>query len=94
MEIYILKLFFSIIGIYITFVWALSRFIRIIIVNSSMRIMFDQLPNVDRIMNLCLEIYLVRESKEFLLEEELYSKLIFIYRSPEVMIKYTKPKIS
>ena len=68
----------------------LSRFIRIIIINSSMRIMFEQLPNVDRIMDLCNEIYLVRENNEFMLEEELFAKLIFIYRSPETLIKYTK----
>ena len=58
-----------------------------------MRIMFEQLPNVDRIMNLCIEIYLVRENNEFLLEEELFAKLIFVYRSPECMIKFTKPKV-
>jgi hypothetical protein len=57
-----------------------------------MRIMFEQLPNVDRIMDLCIEIYLVRENDEFTLEEELFAKLLFIYRSPEIMIKYTKPK--
>lgn len=58
-----------------------------------MRIMYEQLPNVDRIMNLCLDIYLVRENDEFKIEEELFAKLIFLYRSPETLIKYTKPKV-
>ena len=57
-----------------------------------MRIMFEQLPDVNRIMDLCIEIYLVRENNKFLLEEELFAKLLFLYRSPEMMIKYTKPK--
>jgi hypothetical protein len=57
-----------------------------------MRIMFEQLPDVNRIMDLCIEIYLVRENNEYLLEEELFAKLIFLYRSPEMMIKYTKSK--
>jgi hypothetical protein len=54
--------------------------------------MFEQLPDVNRIMDLCIEIYLVRENNEYLLEEELFAKLIFLYRSPEMMIKYTKSK--
>lgn len=70
---------------------ALSRFIRIMVVNSSMRIMFDQLPNVDRILRLVRSVYMVRENKQFLLEEELYAKIIFLYRSPDTMIKYTRP---
>jgi hypothetical protein len=52
--------------------------------------MFEQLPNVDRILKLCRSIYIVRENKKFKLEEELYSKILFLYRSPETMIKYTR----
>lgn len=33
----------------------------------------------------------VRESMEFSLEEDLFAKLIFLYRSPETMIKWTRP---
>ena len=82
---------FRIIGIYLTFVLALSRFIRIMVVNSSMKIMFEQLPNVDKILKLVRSVYMVRENKQFLLEEELFAKIIFLYRSPETMIKYTRP---
>jgi hypothetical protein len=54
--------------------------------------MFEDLPYVDRVLQLCLDIYLVRESLEFTLEEDLFAKLIFLYRSPETMIKWTRPK--
>lgn len=81
----------GIIGIYITLVLAVSRILRFMVVNSSMRIMFEQLPNVDKILRLLKSIYVVRENKNFLLEEKLFSKLIFLYRSTETMIKYTRP---
>uniref|UniRef100_A0A336KKQ0 CSON012824 protein n=1 Tax=Culicoides sonorensis TaxID=179676 RepID=A0A336KKQ0_CULSO len=54
------------------------------------RIMFEDLPNVDRILQLCYDIYLVREVREYALEEDLFAKLIFIYRSPETLIKVTR----
>lgn len=54
--------------------------------------MFEELPNVDNVLHLCLDIYMVRESRDYLLEEDLFSKLLFLYRSPETLIKWTKRK--
>ncbi|XP_055681362.1 piezo-type mechanosensitive ion channel component isoform X3 [Lutzomyia longipalpis] len=82
----------GIIGMYTTFVILISRVLRGIFSGSSFKIMFDDLPYVDRVLQLCLDIYLVRESLEFALEEDLFAKLIFLYRSPETMIKWTRPK--
>jgi hypothetical protein len=44
------------------------------------------------LLQLCLDIYLVRESGELDLEEYLFAKLIFLYRSPETLIKWTRPR--
>lgn len=54
--------------------------------------MFDEMPDVDKVFKLCLDIYMVRETKDFELEEDLFAKLMFLYRSPETLIKWTKYK--
>lgn len=46
-------------GLYTTFVLLASRIIRSIASDYSSKIINDELPNVDRILQLCLDIYLV-----------------------------------
>ncbi|XP_023298570.2 piezo-type mechanosensitive ion channel component isoform X4 [Lucilia cuprina] len=82
----------GIIGLYTTFVLLASRFLKNFLGGQTRRIMHEDLPNVDRVLQLCLDIYLVREALEFMLEEDLFAKLIFLYRSPETMIKWTRPR--
>ncbi|XP_044597083.1 piezo-type mechanosensitive ion channel component isoform X3 [Cotesia glomerata] len=86
--------FFSgmgILGLYTTAVIVVSQLMRRIVSDMAPKIMFDDMPYVDRILKLCLDIYLVRESKELSLEEDLFAKLIFLYRSPETLIRWTRP---
>nr|CAD7588074.1 unnamed protein product [Timema genevievae] len=80
-----------IIGLYTTLVLIASNVIRGNFTGICNTIMFDDMPNVDRILQLCLDIYLVRESGEFALEEDLFAKLVFLYRSPETLIKWSRP---
>ncbi|KAJ2953802.1 hypothetical protein O0L34_g1430 [Tuta absoluta] len=82
----------GIIGLYTTFVFLASRVIRGFFSGIYTKIMFDDLPNVDRVLQLCLDIYLVREALEMALEEDLFAKLVFLYRSPETMIKWSRPR--
>ncbi|XP_050528332.1 piezo-type mechanosensitive ion channel component-like isoform X3 [Daktulosphaira vitifoliae] len=81
----------GILGLYTTFVIVVYTFVRNFFTGISAKIMFDDMPYVDRILQLCLDIYLVRESGELDLEEDLFAKLVFLYRSPETLIKWTRP---
>nr|XP_027235596.1 piezo-type mechanosensitive ion channel component-like [Penaeus vannamei] len=82
----------GIVGMYTTLVLVAGKMLRGYFAGSALKIMFDDMPNVDRIMQLCLDIYLVRESRELELEEDLFAKLVFLFRSPETLIKWTRPE--
>ncbi|MGH0135183.1 UNVERIFIED_CONTAM: hypothetical protein FKN15_012193 [Acipenser sinensis] len=83
---------YGIMGLYASVVLVIGKFVREFFSGISHSIMFEELPNVDRILKLCTDIFLVRETGELELEEDMYSKLIFLYRSPETMIKWTREK--
>ncbi|KAJ8400462.1 hypothetical protein AAFF_G00395860 [Aldrovandia affinis] len=83
---------YGIMGLYVSVVLVIGKFVRGFFSEISHSIMFEELPCVDRILKLCTDIFLVRETGELELEEELYSKVIFLYRSPETMIKWTREK--
>ncbi|XP_046696500.1 piezo-type mechanosensitive ion channel component 1 isoform X2 [Silurus meridionalis] len=83
---------YGIMGLYVSVVLVIGKFVRGFFSEISHSIMFEELPCVDRILKLCTDIFLVRETGELELEEELYSKIIFLYRSPETMIKWTREK--
>uniref|UniRef100_A0A5S6R6C3 Piezo-type mechanosensitive ion channel component n=1 Tax=Trichuris muris TaxID=70415 RepID=A0A5S6R6C3_TRIMR len=83
----------GIIGVYLVVVLAAARLIRTLVVTSPLELIINEIPNVDRILRLCLDIFLVREAKDFMLEIDLYAKLIFLLRSPETLIRFTRPKV-
>ncbi|XP_074865263.1 piezo-type mechanosensitive ion channel component 1 isoform X1 [Carettochelys insculpta] len=83
---------YGIMGLYVSIVLVIGKFVRGFFSEISHSIMFEELPCVDRVLKLCQDIFLVRETGELELEEELYAKLIFLYRSPETMIKWTREK--
>jgi hypothetical protein len=76
----------------VSFILLIGKFLRMSTTGQIVTIMFRELPEVDYILRICLDLYLVREMKEFHLEEDLYGKLVFLYRSPETLIKVTRPK--
>ncbi|KAL2642994.1 hypothetical protein R1flu_010581 [Riccia fluitans] len=81
---------FSIWSLYITFVLAVGRFIRLQCSDIRMRIPFENFPACDRLVAICEDIYAARAERELELEEGLFWTLIKIYRSPHVLMEYTK----
>ncbi|XP_016650977.1 PREDICTED: piezo-type mechanosensitive ion channel homolog [Prunus mume] len=82
---------FSIWGLYITFVLAVGRFIRLQCSDLRMRIPHENLPSCDRFIAICEDIYAARAEGELGVEEVLYWTLVKIYRSPHMLLEYTKP---
>lgn len=81
---------FSIWSLYITFVLAVGRFIRLQCADIRMRIPYENFPACDRLVAICEDIYAARAAGELELEEGLFWTLIKIYRAPYILMEYTK----
>lgn len=76
---------------YLSFVFVVFKFIRSTFIQGRiLYIHYSELPDVDSLLNLTDQITLARELKDFWLEEELFAKLIFILRCPEVLFYITR----
>ncbi len=56
--------------------------------------MFDELPQVDGLWHFLNDIYLLRTVREFMTENDFFDRLIYIYRNPQVLIYWTREKIT
>lgn len=61
---------------YIAVVMLVGRMIRGLVMNAGMAVMVSEIPNPDHLLKICLDIYLVREAKDFVLEQVLAILLI------------------
>ena len=75
---------------YSTFIILIAQIVRDMLVGSHEKIMFDELPNVDRLIGLLNDILLVRSLNMIDLESVLHDKLIHIYRDPNLLIFITR----
>ncbi|KAI0223332.1 Piezo-type mechanosensitive ion channel component 2 [Lamellibrachia satsuma] len=84
---------YGVVGLYVSLVFVVGKVVRLLTGKLSYSVIYTEMPYVGRILRQCQDIYLVRESGNMALEEELFAKLIFLYRSPETLIKVTRPKV-
>lgn len=71
-------------------VLVISKFLRGYINSLALEIIIDEIPYPDCLLELCDDIFAVREAKDFVLEEILVGRLIYIFRSPERLLKITE----
>jgi hypothetical protein len=84
---------FSVIAMYAAVVLVVGRLIRGLVTNDPTSVIIQEMPNVDRLLKICRDIYVVREAGDFSLEQDLFARLIFLFRSPETLIKWTRQKV-
>lgn len=77
----------GIIGLYTTVVVFFARLIRS---EPAGKVIYTEIPQVDRVYGLVMDIYMMRECGEFELEEKLFAKLLYLYRSPEMIIEWSQ----
>ncbi|ULT94138.1 hypothetical protein L3Y34_003539 [Caenorhabditis briggsae] len=81
----------GVIAVYLSVILVVGRgIVRGVFTTSPSTVMFTELPNADHLLKICLDIYLVREAKDFMLEQDLFAKLIFLFRSPATLIEWTR----
>ena len=71
-------------------VLVIGRFIRSYISSLPTQLLMNEILYPERLLELCKDIFLVRESKHFRLEEILVGKLFFIFRSPRMVVRLTE----
>jgi len=74
-------------------VLVVGKFLRMWTEDLAFRIIVEELPNPDYIIGLCKDIYVSRERGEWLLEEELFSKLLFLFRSPQMLLRVSQLRL-
>ncbi|CAJ0565008.1 unnamed protein product, partial [Mesorhabditis spiculigera] len=83
----------GVIAMYLALVIVVGKVLRGLFTNQPLDVIISEIPNPDHLLKICLDIYLVREAKDFVLEQDLFAKLIFLFRSPATLIKWTRYKI-
>ncbi|VDM38958.1 unnamed protein product [Toxocara canis] len=80
-------------AMYVAVVLVVGRFMRAIVRTPLSNAMIENLPNADNLLRLFQDIYVVREKRHFYLESRLYGKLLFIVRSPDTVIRWSRYRV-
>ena len=81
---------YGIIGLYVSAVLVIGRIMRSLLTWDAATIMFTDLPSVEVIWQLFSDLHMVRELQHWRLEEDITAQLVFLFRCPDALIKYTR----
>eukprot|EP00753_Platysulcus_tardus_P003067 PLAT12228.1.p1 GENE.PLAT12228.1~~PLAT12228.1.p1 ORF type:complete len:1010 (-),score=551.83 PLAT12228.1:62-2737(-) len=87
---------YSVTTIYFTVVLAIGRFFRTLFSSPTSRIIMDEMPYPDPLMELVEGVYIARMEQyegHFKDEVKLYEFLVRLFRSPEILLRITKDKL-
>jgi hypothetical protein len=76
----------GIVTVYITIVYAIGRFLRLVFDKESLRVIYLEIPRPDDLVDLATGAAIARHYKDLPMEFKLYNCLIKIMRSPETLI--------
>lgn len=79
----------GVMGIYLGVVYAVGRFLRLVFQDSSKRAIYEELPDVQLLQDLCNGIYIARIQHLLKTEFKLYYQLMNLFRSPELLLTVT-----
>jgi len=80
----------GLLGLYVGLVLSVGRFLRMWVNSLVSRIYLDDMPNVEKLMKMCEDIFIARQCGDLLLEEYLYRELIDLFRAPARLVEITK----
>ncbi|XP_065913262.1 piezo-type mechanosensitive ion channel component 1-like isoform X2 [Dysidea avara] len=83
----------GIIGLYVSVVLVIGSAIRRYVTQLPRQIIYDEIPNPDSLLELCDDIFYVREDGQLQEEEILVSRLFFTFRSSVRLIEETRWKL-
>ena len=84
---------YSVLTFYLTFILVAGSYVQEFLANEPEKIMFTELPHPKPIVDLCEGIQISRYSYDFRKEEELFTILIDLMRSPDFLKKLTQSSI-
>jgi hypothetical protein len=76
----------GIVTVYITIVYAIGRFLRLVFDKESLRVIYLEIPRPDDFLDLATGATIARHFKDLPMEFRLYNCLIKVMRSPETLI--------
>jgi hypothetical protein len=83
----------SVVTIYATVVYAIGRFLRLVFERDSQRVIYEDLPDTERLREILEGIYISQLKGNMKTEKRLYDWLMYVHRNPEQMLKMTGVKL-
>ena len=84
---------FTVVGLYLSVVLVVGRFLRTAFQNSTFRLVVEEIPNPQILLDMCMAINLSRIYADLKTEYRIYSALIKFLRSPVTLLKLGGPDL-